>query len=157
MAEPNVVAMSRLFTGLVNTKVDFAPARNTVPSTEKQMLGVYTVLPEGKALVVSADQRLLASLAGALCGLPDTAVAEHLKTTPLDELLRDAIHEILNVASTIVTSKGRAVFTQMASQAVDVSGEAAQLLKKAPYRYNFDTSVANYRGGKFSVFAASLQ
>jgi hypothetical protein len=153
MAEPNVIAMSRLFTDLVNTKVLFAPTRVPGKSTQKQMLGVYSVSLGDKPLVVSADLRLLGSFAGALTGLPDSAVTEHLAATSLDEVMRDAIHEVLNIASTVVTAKGRAVFRHMAAQAADIDLEARQVLNSPTLRHSYDVSIQGYQGGKFSILA----
>jgi hypothetical protein len=42
------------------------------------------------------DSPLLGSLVGVLVSLPDSAVKERLAVTPIEELLHDAIYEVLN-------------------------------------------------------------
>jgi hypothetical protein len=65
------------------------------------------VFPNETAVVVKADLPLLGSLAGILVGLPDSAVKEHLAATPMEELLRDAVYELLHIASAVITTEGR--------------------------------------------------
>jgi hypothetical protein len=85
--------------------------------------------------------------------LPDSAVKEHLAVSPIEELLRDAIHEVLNVASTVVTTEGRAVFTKMVGDPALIDGTAGKLLKKPDHRSYFNVLVDGYQGGKFTIFA----
>lgn len=152
MSEPTGYAMSQLFTQLVGREVKFATGSGAA-SKEKQMYGVYTVLPQDTAVVVQADLPLLGSFAGALVGLGDEAVRERIGTTPLDELLRDAIHEVLNIASTVVTNEGRGLFQKMATDPVYCDGAAAQLLAKPDRKTMFDVSMDGYTGGKFTILA----
>jgi hypothetical protein len=124
------------------------------PETKiKQMYGIYTVLPHETAIVVKADLPLLGSLAGVLVGLPDAAVKEHLAVSPVEELLRDAIYEVLNITSTVVTTEGRAVFTKMVGDATLIDGAAGKLFKKPDRRSYFNVLVDGYQGGKFTIFS----
>ena len=152
MSEPTGYAMTQLFSQLVGRDVKFATGSNGA-SKEKQMYGVYTVLPQETAVVVQADLRLLGSFAGALVGLGDEAVQERLAQTPIEELLRDAIHEVLNIASTVVTNEGRGIFQKMATDPVYCDGAAAQLLQKPDRKTVFDVSMDGYTGGKFTILA----
>ena len=94
MPEPTPLSLSHLFTQLIGRKVTFAPTTISPETKIKQMYGIYNVLPHETAIVVKADLPLLASLAGVMVGLPDSAVKECLAKSPLEELLRDAIHEV---------------------------------------------------------------
>ena len=153
MSEPNPLALSQHFSQLVGRKVTFAPASLTPETKIKQMYGIYNVLPHETAIVVKADLPLLGSLAGVMVGLPDNTVKEHLARTPLEELLRDAIHEVLNVASTVVTNEGRAVFLRMVTDTGLIDGAAGNLFRKPDRRTYFNVSVDGYQGGKFTIFA----
>jgi hypothetical protein len=119
----------------------------------RQMYGIYTLLPHETAIIVKADLPLLGSFAGALVGLPDSAVKEHLRVTPLEELLRDAICEVLNIASAAVTSEGRAVFTKLAADPARIDGAAGKLLQKPDHKSYFTVSVDGYQGGRFTILS----
>ncbi len=153
MSEPTAYAMTQLFSQLVGREVKFAQGSSGGASKEKQIYGVYTVLPQEAAIVVQADLSLLGSFAGALVGLQDDAIQERLAQASVDELLRDAIHEVLNIASTVVTNEGRAVFKKMVTDPVYCEGTAAQLLQKPDRKTMFDVSVDGYKGGRFMVLA----
>jgi hypothetical protein len=153
MSEPTPLSLSHHFTNLVGRKVTFAPTTVAPETKIKQMYGIYNVLPHETAIVVKADLPLLGSLAGVMVGLPDSAVKECLGKSPLEELLRDAIHEVLNVASTVVTNEGRAVFIRMVTDTGLIDGAAGQLFKKPDRRTYFNVLVDGYQGGKFTIFA----
>jgi hypothetical protein len=152
MSEPTPFALSQLFTKLVGRKVTFAQT-TAAPSTKiKQMYGIYNVLPYETALIVKTDLPLLGSLAGVLVGLPDSAVKERLAISPIEELLRDAICEVLNIASSVVATEGRAAFTKLVTDSALIEGAAGKLFKKPDQRTYFNVLVDGYQGGKFTIF-----
>jgi hypothetical protein len=153
MSEPTPYALTQLFTGLIGRKVAFAQTTVSVDQKTKQMYGIYNVLPDNRAIVVKADLPLLGSMAGAMVGLPDSAVKERLGKTPIEEVLRDAIHEVLNVASAVITTEGRAIFTKMVPETAYIDGAAGEMFKKPDHRSYFNVTVDGYQGGKFSIFA----
>jgi len=153
MSEPTPYALSKHLTELIGRKVTFTQTVVAPETKIKQMYGIYTVLPHETAIVVKADLPLLGSLGGILVGLPDSAVKEHLAATPIEELLRDAIHEVLNITSTVVTNEGRAVFVKMMADPILIDGAAAKVLKKPDRRNYFNVVVDGYQGGKFTIFS----
>jgi hypothetical protein len=153
MSEPTPLSFSHLFTQLIGRKVTFAPTTIAPETKIKQMYGIYNVLPQETAIVVKADLPLLGSLAGVMVGLPDSAVKQHLAVSPIEEMLRDAIHEVLNIASTVVTNEGRAVFTRMVADTALIDGAAEKLFKKPDRRTYFNVLVDGYQGGKFTIYA----
>jgi hypothetical protein len=153
MAEPTPYILSRCFSQLIGRKVTFAQTTFAVDMKVRQMYGIYNLLPHETAIVVKADLPLLGSLAGALVGLPDPAVKEHLRATPIEELLRDAMCEVLNIASAAVTTEGRAVFTKLVSDPARVDGAAGKLLQKPDHRSYFTVSVEGYQGGRFTILS----
>ncbi len=153
MSEPTPYALSKHLTGLIGRKVTFTQTVVAPETKIKQMYGIYTVLPHETAIVVKADLPLLGSLGGVLVGLPDSAIKEHLAATHVEELLRDAIHEVLNVTSTVVTTEGRAVLVKMIADPILIDGAAGKVLKKPDHRSYFNVTVDGYQGGKFTIFS----
>jgi hypothetical protein len=119
----------------------------------RQMYGIYALLPYEFAIVVKADLPLLGSLAGALVGLPDSAVKEHLRANPLEELMRDAICEVLNIASAAVTTEGRAVFKKLVADPAAIDGVAGKVFQKPDHRSYFTVSIDGYQGGRFTILS----
>jgi hypothetical protein len=157
MSEPTPYALSQLFTNLIGRKVTFAQTTVAAQTKVKQVYAIYTLFPYETAIVVKSDLPLLGSLADVLVGLPDAAVKEHLKVNPIEELLRDAIHEVLNIASAVVTTEGRAVFTKMVANPVFIDGAAGKVLKKPDHRSYFNVLVDGYQGGKLTIFSQLAQ
>jgi hypothetical protein len=155
MSELTPYALSQHFSALIGRKVAFSQATLSVDGKTKQMYGIYNVVPHESPIVVKADLSLLGSMAGAMVGLPDSTVKERLGTTPLEEVLRDAIHEVLNVGSTVITTDGRAIFTKMVPETAYIDGVAGEMFKKPDHRSYFNVTVEGYTGGKFSIFAKS--
>jgi hypothetical protein len=153
MSEPTPYALSKLFSELVGRKVTFAQTTVAPETKIKQMYGIYTVFPHETAIVVKSDLPLLGSLAGVLVGLPDSSVKEHLAKSPLEELMRDAIHEVLNITSSVITTEGRAVFIKMVADPMLIDGAPGMVLKKPDHRSYFNVSVDGYQGGKFTILA----
>jgi hypothetical protein len=153
MSEPTPFALSQLFTQLIGRKVTFAQTTAAAETKIKQMYGIYDVLPQATTIVVKADLPLMGSLAGALVGLPDSAIKERLGVSPIEELLRDAIHEVLNIASAVVCVEGRAVFSKMMTDPALIDGAAAKLFKRPDQRSYFNVLVDGYQGGKFTIFS----
>lgn len=153
MPEPTPYSLSRHFTNLIGRKVTFAQMASAVDTNAKQVYGLYTVFPRETALVLKADLNLLGSFAGALVGLPDADVRNHLKVSPIEELLRDAISEVLNVASAVTTHEGRAVFEKMITDRLLIQGAHEKVLLKPLHRSYFNVSVDDYQGGRFALFS----
>ena len=131
----------------------FVQASALPESKVRQIYGIYNVVPQEVAIVVKADLLLMGSIAGALVGLPDAAVKEHLKVYPIEELMRDAILEVLNIAAASVTTEGRAVFTRMVTDPAYIDGPAEKAFKQ-PFRRNyFNVTIDGYQGGKFAILS----
>jgi hypothetical protein len=153
MAEPTPFALSRRFTQLIGRKVTFTQTPAEAVSKIKQLYGIYTVDPHKTAIIVKADLPLLGSFAGALVGFPDSAVREHLQAIPMEELLRDAINEVFNIASAAITTDGRAVFNKMVTDAAFIDGAAGAVFLKPDRRSYFNVTIDGYQGGRFAALA----
>lgn len=153
MPEPTPFAMTNLFGDLVGRPVSFTQVTQPIVSKAKQMYGIYLVKPMDSTRVVKADLPLLASFAGALLGLPSDGVKERLGAAEMDEGFRDAIHEVLNIASTIVCTEYRAVFQTMHADPVYLTSAAQDTLRDPIYRSYFNVKVDGYEGGAFTILA----
>ena len=153
MSEPTPFGLSRLFSQLTGRKVTFSQTTVALDTKIKQIYGIYNVLPDETAIVVKADLPLIGSFAGVLVGLPDAAVKERIGVTPLEELLRDAIYEVLNIASAAVSTEGRAILAKMVTDPAYIDGAAGQVYKKPGHRSYFNVLVDGYQGGKFTIFS----
>jgi len=153
MAGPSPFLLSKCFSQLINRKVTFVQTGQALDGKTKLIYGLYSLSPIESAVVVKADLQLLGSIAGALVGLPDAVVKDRLKASPLDELLRDAISEVFNIASAAVSAEGRAVFTRFVTEAILIDGVAAKVFKEPFHRNYFTVAVDDYQGGRFSIFS----
>ncbi len=153
MSEPTPFGLSRLFSQLTGRKVTFSQAPAGPDTKIRQVYAIYHVLPDDIAVVVKTDLVLIGSLAGVLVGLPDAAVKDRIGILPLEELLRDAIHEVLNIASAAVSTEGRAIFTKMVMDPAYIDGAAEEVFKKPHHKSYFNVVVDGYQGGKFSIFS----
>jgi hypothetical protein len=153
MAEPTPFALSRRFSQLIGRKVTFVQLTAETVTKIKQLYGIYTVLPHNTSIIVKADLPLLGSFAGALVGFPDCVVREHLRVTPIEEILRDAIYEVFNIASAAITTDGRAVFTKMVTDPAYIDGAAGTVLACPDRRSYFNVSIDGYQGGRFTAIA----
>ena len=156
MSEPTPFGLSRCFSQLVGRKVTFVQTTITLDMKVTQIYGIYTLLPHETAIIVKADLPLMGSFGGALVGLPDLAVKEHLRPTPIEELLRDAICEVLNIVATALTSEGRAVFTKMVTDPIYIDGAAGNVYKKPDHRSYFNVTIEGYQGGKFTILSQAV-
>lgn len=157
MSGPTPFILSRCFSQLIGRKVTFVQTPLAPPDLKvAQVYGIYNLLPYETAILVKADLPLMGSFGGALVGLPDLAVKEHLRPTPIEELLRDAICEVLNIVAASLTTEGRAVFTKMVTDPSYIDGAAGNVYKKPDHRSYFNVSVDGYQGGKFSILSQSI-
>jgi len=153
MSGPTPFGLSKLFSQLMGRKVAFSQTTAAPDTKIKQIFAIYKVLPDGIAIIVKADLRLVGSFAGILVGLPDSAVKEHIGVTPVEELLRDAIYEVLNIASAAVATEGRAILIKMVTDPAYIDGNAGKVFKKPDHRSYFNVLIDGYQGGKFTILS----
>lgn len=156
MPEPSAYILSRCLSQLTNRKVSFVAASISLDGKNKQAYGVYDLLPHDTSVIVKADLALLGSFAGALVGLPDASVKEHLKANPIEELLRDAISEVLNVIAAAITLEGRAVFNKMVMDPTYIDGTAGKVFKQPFHRNYFTVTMDGYQGGRFAILSPHI-
>lgn len=137
MAEPSAAIMAKLFTDLVGRRVGFSENSITTPSIEKQIYCVYVVKPMDSIRIIQADALLLASLAGALIGLSAEAIQERMADASVDETLNDALREVMNIASRVVSLEHRAVFKNLYGDSCALPLEARGTLREPCYSSHF--------------------
>lgn len=153
MAEPKPLTIAELFTGLTGRAVNFTQVLKPPMTKATQAYGIYLIKPTDSTRIVQLDLPLLGSFGGSLLGLPSETVKERLASTAGDEPLRDAMHEVLNVASTIVSIDNRAIFQTMHLDAATTPKGTLESLKNPAFRSYFNVTVSGYEGGSFSIFA----
>jgi len=153
MAEPKPLTIAQLFTGLVGRNVSFTQLLKPAVTGAKRAYGVYLVKPMDTIRVVQLDLPLLGSFGGALLGLPSDTAKERIMASTVEESMRDAVGEVLNVASTIVSIEHRAVFQSMYLDEASLPKTITESLKNPAYKSYFSVAVDGYQGGAFSIFA----
>jgi hypothetical protein len=155
MSEPTPFALSHLFTQLVGREVKFALATNPQQSKGRLLFGIYTVVRTSRVIVVRADLALLAAFGGALIGLPLALGIERATEIPMDESMRDAIHEVLNIASTVIWTDGRITFKSLVILPIYCVGEAALVIDHPEHKSNFTVTIDGKNSGLFTILTRS--
>ena len=153
MTEPTPFALSKLFSDLTDRQVTFARLPGCPPSKAVPLYGTYTVLPAEHTFVVKADVPALACLASALLGMPAETAIEHALETPMDEAVRDAIHEVLNIASTALSTDGRVVFKGMTTNRKELSLNAEFAVEKPIGKPTFKVTMDGEAHGLFTILS----
>ena len=153
MSEPTPYALSQLFSQLVDRDVKFALTANPAASKARPIYGVYSVFPDNRPLVVKADLPMLGCLAAALLGLPEDTAVERALETPMNEPVRDAMHEVLNIASTALSTNGRVVLKSMLPDPVYFPSDAIDLLQTPDLKSTYNVSINDEAKGLFTLFS----
>ena len=152
MKEPTAFSLSQFFTALAGKPVSFSLAVNAPDPKVPCMYGVYSVLPEDDTLVMRISLKSLALLGGTLLGLPAESAIERAQATPLDEAIRDAMHEVLNIASTAIGTESRVVFKKMFREVASVPAEATALMSKPSLRSSYRVVVGGAEAEMVTIF-----
>ena len=153
MAEPSSSSMSTLFSDLIGRHVNFSEQMSAPAHTGQQIYCAYLIKPMDSYRVIKADLSLLSAFAGALIGLAPETIEERVAAAKLDETLRDALHEVMNIASRIVTVEHRGVFKGMYGDPGQLPPEARNTVRDPCYSSYFTVTVDGYKGGAFSLLA----
>jgi len=145
--------MATLFTELVGRRVTFSGQLDAAPGAGEQLYCLYLIKPMDSYRVIRADLSLLSSFAGALIGLSPETIEERVAEPTLDETLRDALNEVMNIASRIVTLEHRGVFKGIFGDPAQLPPEARNTLRDPCYSSHFKVSIDGYNGGAFSLLA----
>jgi hypothetical protein len=153
MADSTPFALSQLFTNLIDRRVSVVEASEREVTKCRKSFASYDVVDRGAKILLQIDFDLLGSLGGALAGMPDAIIKQNLKATPVDETLRDAMHEILNILSAVITTEGRAVLKGMELDEVKGRAMAKSFAQTVPnFASRFQATIPNYTGGQIEVF-----
>ena len=96
-------------------QMTFVSAKPLPATRVPQAFGICNVFPGETAAIIQCDLSFLGAFAGTLVGVPNPTLKKHMPAKPIEELLRDAMYEVLNVASDAITAEGKAVLTKMAT------------------------------------------
>jgi hypothetical protein len=153
MAEPSSNSIARLFTDLIGRNVSFSEQPQRIMANGRQLYCVYLIRPMDSMRVIQADLSLLSSFAGALMGMSSETVKERVAEPKLDEALKDALNEVMNIASRVVSSENRAVFKGMYADSGSMPIDARSTLRDPCYSTHFSVKIDGYEGGSLSLLA----
>lgn len=153
MHAPTPTELSQLFTNLVGRPIAFTRLLTPEVKSTKSVYATYSCVANNKTVLLKVDLALLGSCAGALVGLPDTEVRARLASPSIDEVIQDALAEVLNVASALFSREGRTVYTGMTTDAACLDPEARGILAKPSQKLAFSVTVQDYLGGTFTLFS----
>jgi hypothetical protein len=145
-------ALSRLLSDLTGRKVQVVEADGETDTRMPSSIGTYTVQPEGSGIVMKIDTLLLGSLGGALAGLPEALVKQQV-SSGIEEMLRDAMHEVLNVTSSALTTEGRAVLKSMITEKSQADIASREALKRSYTHAHYSATISGYPGGNIALYA----
>lgn len=141
MAEATAFSLSHFFSELTGQHVSFALATNAPPPKGDQMYGLYHVVADASPLLLRMGLSSIALMGGALMGMPADLANERVRATQVDEPLRDAMHEVLNIASTAFSPGERIVFKGMSRTVDGFPADVKELLQKAPRKSSYRVAV----------------
>jgi hypothetical protein len=141
-----------MYTQLLGRDVSVAVAPAALRSSGAAVFGTYRRVSDDSLIVVKADLALMASIGGVLVGLPEDVVQARVKQGTLDEVLQDAIHEVLNITSTPLSEDGRVVFKRLDLAYSGVSQNAKDVMVNNTPDANLVLTVKGYTGGRLSIW-----
>lgn len=153
MAEPSSTSMGTLFSDLIGRRVNFSEQLEAPPANGEQIYCAYLIRPMDSYRVIKADLSLLSSFAGALIGLSPEMVKERVEDPTLDESLRDALCEVMNIASRIVSIEHRGVFKGIYADPGQMPPGARSTLRDPYNSSHYRVAIEGYEGGAFSLLA----
>lgn len=143
-----------LFAGLLGRRVEVAPADPYAPGDgERATLAVYVDDQMRTRAVAVADLPFSAYVGAAIGLIPVGGVEAALEDKELSPVLRENLHEVLNVAASLLNAEGLPHVRLYAIHApgevppIDVSGFARTLGR----RLDLHVEVSGYGSGRFSV------
>ena len=141
MAEPTPLSLSQFFSELTGRHVNFALAVSPPPSRAKLIYGAYTIQPDGNPLLLKVSLKTLGLLGGSLLGLPEDTAIERAEEMPPNEPMRDAMHEVLNIASTAFMDDKRIVFRSMARDLTSLPFDVGNLERNYTRKNSYKVTV----------------
>jgi len=153
MSEPRPQSLSPHFSNLIGQKVVFEKLLTNAVTGEKKIYALYATVPSENPVVVMADLSVLGFLAGALVGLPEPEIRSRITAPELDDVLKDAINEIFNVATPVISTQERAVLKTISENKSELGDAAEQILSKPHREVSFNVTINNYKAGRFHILS----
>lgn len=154
MANSTPYNLSQLFSNLIDRRVSVIEASEREATKCRKSYASYDVVGRNEKILLQIDFDLLGSLGGALAGMPDAVVRQNLKSMPFDETLRDAMHEILNIVSAVITTEGRAILKMMELDENKGRTLAKSFMQTTSHLASrLQVAIPNYSGGQIEVLS----
>lgn len=145
-------ALTCLLSDLTGRKVQVVESDGEADARTPSCVGTYAVQPDGSSIVMKIDTLLLGSLGGALTGLPEPLVKQQV-ASGVDEMLRDAMHEILNITSSALTTEGRAVLKSIVTEKQQADTASHEAFRRSHTRVYYRATISGYPGGNIALYA----
>ena len=121
--------------------------------TPNVLFACYDLEPYGETSIVKIDYGLLAAFAGTLLGFPPNLVLPMVKEQKLNDDMKDASREIMNVLAGVICDDGRPVLQGLFKRAFDYSRAAELIVQRAALcSLSVKATLAGYAPGCISVY-----
>lgn len=141
----------RILSDLTGKRVTVTQSSTPFESSKNKAYGVFDVFPERFPALLGADLPLLASLGGALMGMPDALIRSSLSDGEPNDALKDAMHEVLNILSSVLLSEGRPVLRAMELREQRGFLLFSEMTRRPTYQNKFSVTLPGYTGGEMVV------
>ncbi|MDE1161578.1 MAG: hypothetical protein PW792_06475 [Acidobacteriaceae bacterium] len=152
MNAANPFVFSKLFTDLTGRKVNVVAADDMCQTHCPKAYGLFDIAGSEDTILIKMDLALLGSLGGVLVGIPEALVKQQVAQQSLDEMLRDAMHEVLNITSSVLLRSRRAVLRRMLTDANTGEALCSDFLNEPHSQRRFHATMAGYPSGELCVF-----
>jgi hypothetical protein len=153
MREPSARSLSQLFSQLTDRHISFTLEPNAAAGKAPTIFATYSELPGESPIVARAERAMIAILGGALLGMPDETAIERALETPMNEAVRDAMHEILNIGSTALSTEGRVVLKGFVSDPLDIPHVERGVLSNPRSISTYRVAIDAKARGTFTLFS----
>lgn len=153
MHEPSARSMSQLFSQLTDRHVSFILEPNAAAGKGPSIFALYTEFPDNNPIVAQADRATVAVLAAALLGMPEDTAIERALEQPLNEAIRDAMHEVLNIGSTALSTVGRVVLKDFVTEPVAIAQVGKAVMADPSSKSTYRVAIDGKPRGIFSLFS----
>jgi len=153
MREPSSRSISQLFSQLTDRHVSFTLEPNAAIGKEPSIFAMYTELPDDKPIIARAERATVAVLAGALLGMSEETAIKGGLEQPMNEAIRDAMYEVLNIGSTALSTEGRVVLQKLVTDAADIPLPGRSVLTESRSKSTYRVAIDGKARGVFSLFS----
>lgn len=148
----NPFIFSQLFSNLTGRKVNVVEADDMCQMHCPKAYGLFDIVGSDHTILIKMDLVLLGSLGGVLVGIPEALVKQQVANRSIDEALRDAMHEVLNITSSVLLQQKRAVLRRMITDVQIGELLCSDFIDGPHSQRRFYASMPGYPSGELCIF-----